>query len=479
MATTRSARRGRSPTLPSPRRMAASDALFWYAEQALPELRPIIAGLYVLERAPEPAAARATLEAALAAVPRLRQRVVAAPGELALPEWSEDPHFDLDYHVRHVALPPPGSQRALLDLAGALFATPLDRQRPLWEATWIDGLEGGRAACLLKLHHAVVDGVGAIAILDALTRPPGRPARRPRRRAHRAATPPGLGARGLALLADQAGAAARLAWRAARAPLDATLRPGETAAGAARTLRGLRGMLDDLRAPALVDPLAVRGGGLSRRLDVAELSLARLRAIKAGFDVTLNDLVLAALAGAIGAYHRERRVHADTLACLVPMNLRGRDERDALGNRVGMFRIALPVGEREPRRRLERIVAQTRAAKADRRGAAAPLLVEALALVPAPAMRWIARHSLGRVNVACTNVPGVAEPRAMAGVRIESIFPFASVVEGTPLVVALLSYADRMEVGIDTDPEAIPDPRRITTCFEAALAEYEKLAPRA
>jgi diacylglycerol O-acyltransferase len=464
---------------PPPRRMAPSDALFWYAEGALPELRPLIAGLYVLARPPAPAAARAQLEAALARVPRLRQRVVEAPGQLGLPEWVDDPHLDLEYHLRHVSLPPPGSQRALLDLAAALFATPLDRQRPLWEATWIDGLEGGRSACLLKLHHSVVDGVGSIAILDALTAPPGDRPRRPRRPARRAPPAPGVVERAAALVGDQAEAAVRLAWRAARAPLRAALEPREAVAGAARTLRGVRGMIGDLLSPPTPDPLAVPGAGLSRRLDVAEFPLARLRAIKAAFEVTLNDLVLAALAGAIGAYHRERRVHADTLACMVPMNLRGREERDALGNRVGMFRIALPVGERDARRRLERIVEQTRAAKADRRGAAAPLLVEALALLPAPAMRWIARRSLGRVNVACTNVPGVSEPRALAGVPIESIFPFASVVEGTPLVVALLSYAGRMEVGIDTDPEAIPDPHRVTEGFEAALGEYEKLAPRA
>jgi WS/DGAT/MGAT family acyltransferase len=321
-----------------------------------------------------------------------------------------------------------------------------------------------------------VDGVGAIAILDVLTAPPGT-ARRARRAARRTPPPPGLAERVAALAGDQARAAAWLAWRAARAPLETALAPRASLAAAARTVRGLRGMLDDLRRPALPDPLAVPGSGLSRRLDVAEIPLERLRAIKSAFDVTLNDLVLAALAGAVGAYHRERRVHADALACLVPMNLRGSDEREALGNRVGMFRIALPVGERDAQRRLARIVEQTRAAKSDRRAAAAPLLVEALALLPGPAMRWIAQRSLGRVNVACTNVPGVAEPRALAGVAIESIFPFASVVEGTPLVVALLSYAGRMEIGVDTDPEAIPDPQRVTELFEAALREYEEAAP--
>src|SRR5690606_38705083 len=148
---------------------------------------------------------------------------------------------------------------------------------------------------------------------------------------------------------------------------------------------------------------------------------------------------------------------------------------DALGNRVGMFRVALPVGEPRPAARLARIVAQTRAAKSDKRGAAAPLVGEVVALMPIPVLRWVARRSLGRVQVACTNVPGVPEVRWMAGARIESIHPFASVVEGTPLVMALLSYAGCMEIGIDTDPEAIPDPHRITELFEAALAALEAL----
>ena len=161
---------------------------------------------------------------------------------------------------------------------------------------------------------------------------------------------------------------------------------------------------------------------------------------------------------------------------MVPMNLRGRDERDTLGNRVGMFNIALPVGDPRPERRLTRIVEQTRAAKSDRRGAAAPFLVEALALLPGLAFRWIARHSIGRVNVACTNVPGMPTRRWMAGARVDAIYPFASVVEGTPLILAMVSYAGQMEIGIDTDPEAIPDPHRIALLFEDALAELEGLA---
>jgi WS/DGAT/MGAT family acyltransferase len=262
-------------------------------------------------------------------------------------------------------------------------------------------------------------------------------------------------------------------------PLEAIANPREGFESAMRVARGLRGMLTDVARPATRDPLAVPGSGLSRRLDISEVSIERLRKIKSPLGVTINDVVLTALTGALRAYHHERHVHADELSCLVPMNLRGRDERDTLGNRVGMFTIALPVGEKQAARRMARIVEQTRAAKRDRRGAAAPLLVEALTLLPGAVLGLFARGVLGRVNVACTNVPGTHHERWMAGARIESIHPFASVVEGTPLVMALLSYAGKMEIGIDTDPEAIPDPHRIATLFGEALDELEALADRA
>jgi diacylglycerol O-acyltransferase len=278
------------------------------------------------------------------------------------------------------------------------------------------------------------------------------------------------------LARDQVVGSARLARRVIEVPLSAAAHPLETAQGVARIARGLGGALADAARAPVRDPLAVAGSGLSRRLDVATVSLERLRKIKAPLGVSINDVVLTALAGTLRAYHRERRVHAEELVCMVPMNLRGRDERDTLGNRVGMFNILLPVGEARPDRRLARIVEQTRAAKADRRGAAAPFLVEALTLLPGGALRWLAQHALGRVNVACTNVPGVPMTRWMAGARVEAMYPFASVVEGTPLVVALLSYGGDMQIGIDTDPEAIPDPHRIATLFEEALAELERLS---
>jgi diacylglycerol O-acyltransferase / wax synthase len=462
-----------------PRRMTATDALFWYAESALPIFRPIIAGLYVLDRRPEAKRMEHGLHTALALVPRLRQRVVEAPFHIGLPEWVEDPHFDPGYHVRHVSLPPPGSQRELLDLVATLFGTPLDRERPLWEAYWIDGLARGRAAYFLKLHHSVVDGVGAIALVNGLTQPSRTaplsriaapaPGRRPI-----AASEPTARLAGLAM--DNAAAMGRVALGVATAPVRMLARPADAMAELEAVARGVRGMIADMLAPPVRDPLAEACGGLSRRFDIMRIPLARLQAIKEPLGVTINDVVLAMLAGTLGAYHRERGIRIDTLNCMVPMNLRSRDERDALGNRVGTFVVRLPVGERPAARRLEIVTRQTRAAKSDRRGAASPMLLQAVSLLPGFAFRWIARQSLGKVNVACTNVPGVPEPRYMAGARVDALYPFASVVEGTPLVVALLSYAGVMHVGIDTDPEAIPDPERLHALFDAGLNEMERLA---
>ena len=480
LAKTTAAQRAAAVVVPVnlPRRMTATDALFWYAESALPIFRPIIAGLYVLDRVPDAKRLKRGLRSALALIPRLRQRVVEAPLHVGLPAWTDDPHFDASYHVRHLSLPPPGSQRQLLDLVATIFATPLDRERPLWEAYWIDGLANRRSAYFLKLHHSVVDGVGAIALLNALTQP-SRDAAIPRL----AAVPGSTGAdrstlaQLAGLVVDNAAAAAQLARSAAAAPARFLAHPADALAAWQATARGVRGTLADLFRPAIRDPLAAGSSGLSRRFDIMQIPLDRLRAVTEPLGVTINDLVLAMLAGALGAYHRERGVRVGSLNCMVPMNLRGKDERDALGNRVGTFLVRLPLVEPQPESRLELIVQQTRAAKSDRRGAAAPLLLQAVALVPGFALRWIARQSLGKFNVACTNVPGVRERRYMAGARIEAVYPFASVVEGTPLVMALLSYAGVMQVGIDTDPEAIPDPQRLHVLFDRGAAAHGASRP--
>lgn len=464
-----------------PRRMTPSDALFWYVETAVPAFRPIIAGLYVLDRHPRKNGIEAALKTTIKLVPRLRQRVMETPLHLGLPEYVDDEHFDLAYHLRHVSVPKPGRMRDLLDLAGSLLATPLDRERPLWEAYWIDGLRNDGSALFMKMHHALVDGVGSLAITRGLTqrsrkdKPPRivLTDRRPRR-----AKPGGRSA--LARLGkmaiDNTRASTSLAVSAATAPARFLAHPIAGWEQILATARGLRGVMLDATQPPIRDPLGPNAAGISRRLDVLDVPLARLRAIKTPLGGTINDVVLTALAGAVGAYHRKRRVYVATLNCMVPMSLRAVTEREALGNRVGMINVALPVGERRPDRRFANIVAQTRAAKRDMRGGLYPLLASTLTLLPGAAFSWLAHQALGRVNLVCTNIPGVPETLYMAGGKVMAVYPFASPVEGTPLIVALVSYTDRMDIGIDTDPEAIPDPHKLTEMFLDSLDELERLA---
>jgi WS/DGAT/MGAT family acyltransferase len=460
--------------------MMPTDALFWYAQAATPELRPLVAALMILDRKPDPAGLRAALGCWIARIPRLRQRVVEAPLRLGLPEWEDDPNFDLDYHAREVVLPEPGSERQLFDFVGAVFATPLDHLRPLWEGYLIEGLEGGRAACFFKVHHCVMDGVGSIAGFEALTqghrdqsiRVPHRyPPQPPRTMSIRSAR----------LARDLVRNAATNGRAFLGASIRALIHPIDATTDVARTVRGIRGMINDLSAPGIHDPLADPSTGVGRRLDGMTLSLSRLRRIKDALGgVTLNDLILTALAGAVGRYHNHRKLHVEALRCMVPMNLRQDHQRNALGNHVGMFNVLLPVGEKDPIVRLERIRIQTCMAKSDRRGGAYPLLMQAIAFTPSIVFRLLAESITERINLICTNVPGPSQERYLAGAKIEAMYPFAPVAVGTPLSVALLSYGDVYGIGIDTDPAAIPDPELLHAYLEAAVNELEDRArPRA
>lgn len=460
-------------------RMQPTDALFWYIEEALPELRPLVAGLLILDRKPDRARLRALLERWVARLPRLRQRVAEAPLRLGLPEWEDDPNFDLDYHAREIVLPAPATERHLLDFVGSVFATPLDPMRPLWEAYLIEGLNGGRAACFFKAHHAVMDGVGSLAVFEAFTQARrGEKVLVPRHRASPRANDARI--RLARLIGDVIGNAAAGLAGAATLSAQAALRPGEVLGEVGSAARSVRGLISDLTAPATPDPLASKSTGVGRRLDAMKLPLPRLRRIKDALDCTLNDLVLTAVSGAVGHYHRRRGIHVDELHCMVPMSLRQGHERRALGNRVGAFNVVLPIGETDPLRRLARIQRQCGTAKRDQRSAAYPTIMRGLALLPVFAYRWLAQLATSQVNLICTNMPGPPAQRYLAGATVETIYPFAPVAQGVPLSIALLSYGDTYGIGIDTDPAAIPDPETLRRDLAAAFDEIERCAfPRA
>lgn len=441
--------------------MAPSDAFFWHAEQATPELRPLVAGLFMLDRCPDHPRLRRALQRLVALAPRLQQRIVDPPFGIGLPSWVGDAGFDLDYHLRVVSLTDDGDAPALLALAGEIFSAPLDPMRPLWEAHVIEGLEGGRAALLLKMHHSLLDGAGSVALFDGLTQAHrGEAIRVPRGGRARLGTPP----RPPASLADTLRAAADL--------LSGLADPAQLR----RLARGLAGMLGDVGRASESAPWHAGGSGVGRRLAVLEVDLGRLQRLRQRLGATLNDVVLAAVAGALGAYEHLGRRGPRELQCMVPMSLRDQQERAALGNRVGGFTVGLPIRERGAAARLAHIQAQTRRAKSDGHAAAFKAMMQAAAYVPPVLFRAAGQLVSGKLHLLCSNVPGPPTPRYLAGARIEAVHPFAPVMRGTPLSIALMSYAGRVGFGIDSDPAEIPDPERIAALLERELTALERAA---
>jgi WS/DGAT/MGAT family acyltransferase len=464
----------RKPALRLPPRMLPTDAFFWYAEAATPELRPLVAGLFLLDRCPERDGFLAAVENMVGALPRFRQRVLEPSTPFGLPVWEDEPNFDLGYHLREIVLPAPGSERHLLEYASEVFSTPLDHMRPLWEGHLIEGLDGGRAAFLLKVHHSVVDGVGSVVMFDVLTQARrGEAVAHPRRRRNSSGNhAPSRG------LASGIGAAAALVSGAALAGARAVIAPRATAEQLRRGLRSARRILGDFSAGSNSNPLVARSTGIGRRLHGVLLPLPRMKRIKGRLGVTLNDLVLTAVSGALGRYHSQRRMPVAELNCMVPMNLRRETERGQLGNRVGAFYVVLPAAERNPLARLERIRAQTTMAKQDRQGAAYQTLMQASALLPAGIFRAAAHSLAGRVHLICTNVPGPPRQRYLAGAKVDALYPFAPVMLGTPLSIALVSYGPTYGIGIDADPAAVPDPEHVGRYLTDEIDRIERLAER-
>ncbi len=453
--------------------MRPADAFFWYAEAATPELRPLVAGVFVLDRVPDPVRLRAAISHMSLAIPRLRRRVVEPLLPIGLPTWVDDADFELDYHLRAVDLPAPGSWRQLLRFGGEVFSAPIDHLRPLWEAHLIGGLADGRAALLLKLHHAVMDGVGSMVLLDALTqaRRGDRVTALRRPSARNGASPadgmtPGL-RRAVAAAVDGLGAAAQ-----------ALGDPGAVLHQLAGAARSARSLIGDLASSLNAAPIGAHCAGIGRRLDAVPLSLPRLRRIKTALGVTLNDLILLAVTGALSRYHARRGPDVQSLQCIVPMSLRQDHDRPRHGNRVGGFTVTLPVGEPDPAARLALIRAQTTHAKGSGQGTATALMMQAAALVPSALFRAAAHGVAGRVHLICSNVPGPPARRYLAGARIDAVYPFAPVMAGTPLSIALLSYGDSVCVGIDTDPAAIPDPERLGRYLQREVDALEVLVRR-
>jgi len=397
------------------------------------------------------------IESRLHLVPRYRQRLAFVPLGQGRPVWVDDPHFKVHYHVRHTALPRPGGDSELKRLAGRVFSQALDRSRPLWELWLVEGLAGGRFAVLSKTHHALVDGVSGVDIATVLfdTSPDPVPVAPPEQEWNARPLPSRA-----QLLAD--------------ALLERATVPTEVMRGVRATLRGPRTVVRRAgSALGSVGALAWTGMkaappspfnqriGPHRRFTWVRADLGQFKAIKNSLGGTVNDVVLAVVAGALGRYIQRHGQPTDGvgLKAMVPVSVRADVERGALGNRVAAMWATLPVGLADPVERLHTVSEAMVGVKQSGQAVGAEVLTSVSGFAPptimAQAARLQARQRL--FNLVVTNVPGPQFPLYLLGRELEAIYPMVPLAENTALGIAILSYNGQLNFGLVGDYDALAD----------------------
>ena len=412
---------------------------------------------------------------------RMRQKVVIPPLPATPPRWVVDPDFDLDYHLRRVALPAPGTLRQLLDLAELTLQSPLDTSRALWEALYVEGLEGGRAALLTKLSHAITDGLGGIALFeqvydterDAPPRPmPPVPVPRDLSgndllRDSLRQLPETTFAAGQRLLGRAAGTAARL-----------ITRPGATVAETVRFADSARRMLSP---PAAGPSPLLRRRSLVSRTVVLELPLADLRAaaksvaVTGGRTASVNDAYLAALCGGLGRYHEVLGVPVDALPLALPVSLRSGDD-PASGNRFTGVTIAAPVGESDPVERMRQVREQVIARRSEPAIDVIGRLAPVLSLLPDEAVYEVFER-ITPADVQASNVPGYAQETFLAGARVERQYGLGPLPR-VGMMAILISRAGTCTVAFRYDTASFTATDQLEKCLQAGFDEIVELGRR-
>jgi len=426
------------------------------------------------------------IESRLHLIPPFRRRLVTVPLGLDQPYWIEDPDFDIEFHVRELALPAPGDDKQLAEQAARLHARPLDRQRPLWELYLIHGLQGGRVAIYSKVHHSAIDGVSGNDILTALLdlSPEGRPDDEVP--PWECDTPPSaveMLARSALVLTKQPLRAARFSYGLLRSLPALATNPARPQLPVIDRLLGRdRNVLlsaTGLRAPATPFNRSI---GPHRRFAFRSVPFESVRAVKNAAGVSVNDVVMAMCAGALRRWLTDRdALPASPLIAGVPVSVRTDEQQGTHGNRVSSMIAPLPTHLDDPRDRLRAAHEAMRAAKEQHGALPADLLADvtqfAMPALAGQAARMAARlrlvERISPFNLIVSNVPGPNVPLYYAGARLESYLPLSAIVDGQGLNITVISYGGQMHFGLIADRSLMPDLDDLAEDLALELADLE------
>ncbi|MEA2208079.1 MAG: diacylglycerol O-acyltransferase / wax synthase [Solirubrobacteraceae bacterium] len=455
--------------------MSPIDSSFLHIEN---ETTPMhIGGVSIFAGPPPPLGElRAMVAGKLGLVPRYRQKVRFVPLAAGPPIWVDDAHFSLDYHLRHTAVPAPGSETQLRQMAARIFSQALDRNKPLWELWMVEGLGDGRWALLSKVHHCMVDGVAATDLMSVMFSDETKPADatgEPRWSPEPEPSALDVLARTALRRASPAGQLEALQ-RAVRAPRETLRGLGEIARAALAASSSMR----PVGASSLNGPI-----GPHRLWSWASVRLSDVKTVRAALGGTVNDVVLAVITNGFSDLLEKRgeRIDEDRVVrTMVPVSVRRRGERGVYNNRVSAVFAGLPVGLTSPARRLDRIRAEMDGIKQSKQAVAGDVLSSMSGFAPplllALGSRLVTLSPRLNMHTATTNVPGPQQPVQTLGRRLLESYPFVPVVGSIRIVVAIFSYDGGLYFGVTGDYDGAPDIDVLSAGIERGMDDLLALA---